>query len=54
MKKLVASICILGTAAVLSACSTDGRGHSEDSPYATERTAGDNSGERVFRRAQRK
>lgn len=56
MKKLVATFCVFGTALALAACSTDGAGHMEDSPYAVERTAGgpDMAPDRVFTRAQRK
>ena len=59
MKKLAATICIVGTALTLSACET---GHTYDSgsSYATERTAGDVDGaapvrrERVFKAQQMK
>ena len=54
MKKLIATVCVLGTVLTLAACSTDGSGHREDAPFATERTAGDVQSERVFRRAQSK
>lgn len=41
MKKFIATICILGSAAALSACSTQGEGNRElQPPYAQERTAG--------------
>lgn len=37
MKKLIATICIIGSAAALSACSTS---NTSSAPYAQERTAG--------------
>ena len=41
MKKLIATICILGSAAALAACSTEGEGNRElQAPYGQERTAG--------------
>ncbi|MAE50401.1 MAG: hypothetical protein CMH27_01185 [Micavibrio sp.] len=41
MKKFIATICILGSAAALSACTTEGEGNRElQPPYAQERTAG--------------
>ena len=60
MKKFIATICILGSAAALSACSTDGEGNRElQPPYAQERTAGNNQAapdpaERVFQQRQTK
>ncbi len=58
MKKLIATMCILGSAAALSACSTDGEGNRElQPPYAQERTAGNTShqaapAERTFNQRQ--
>ncbi|MEZ5918621.1 MAG: hypothetical protein R3D66_01430 [Alphaproteobacteria bacterium] len=42
MKKLAATVCILGTAMALSACETNGGMGNVDTapPYASERTAG--------------
>ena len=62
MKKFIATICILGSAAALSACSTDGEGNRETQPpYAQERTAGKRtvdtntgSADRVFQERQAK
>lgn len=60
MKKFIATICILGSAAALSACSTDGQGNRETQPpYAQERTAGKKPvdsapAERVFQERQAK
>lgn len=57
MKKLLAMICILGTAAVLSACSSSSsRDVSSSDPVTSGRTAGDPvaPAERVFNNAQRK
>lgn len=59
MKKFIATICILGSAAALSACSTQGEGNRElQPPYAQERTAGQGQAaapapaERVFQQRQ--
>ena len=60
MKKLIATICIIGSAAALSACSTQGEGNRElQPPYSQERTAGNNQAaaapaERVFQERQTK
>ena len=68
MKKLIATIAILGSAATLSACNTTGMGNIDtEPPYADERTAtyGDEvvmskprpapaRAERVFREVQTK
>ncbi len=41
MKKLIATIAIIGSAATLSACETTGSGNVDTAPpYADERTAG--------------
>lgn len=60
MKKLAATLCIVGTALTLSACDTTGSGNVETSaPYASERTAGNQNAEvsaapaeRVFQEKQ--
>ncbi len=63
MKKLVATLCIVGSALTLAACETTGNNGSADSaaPYSTERTAGATvereapvRAERVFRNEQTK
>ena len=67
MKKLLATLCIAGSAFTLSACETVGMGDIDTAPpYATERTAGYSSEpapmkkkspapvERVFREVQTK
>ncbi len=57
MKKLTATICILGTVLGLAACSSTGTVDS-DAPYATERTAGHGSdaapAHRTFKSGQNK
>ncbi len=40
MKKLLATVCILGLAATLSACTSKGEGYKDQAPYASERTVG--------------
>ena len=41
MKKLIASLCLLGSVVALSACDSTGEGYVDTQPpYATERTAG--------------
>ena len=41
MKKLLASVCLLGSVVALSACDSTGDGYVDTQPpYATERTAG--------------
>ncbi len=41
MKKLVASLCLLGSVVALSACDSTGEGYVDTQPpYASERTAG--------------
>lgn len=58
MKKIFATFCILGTAALLSACHTNGTTtYDSGANYATDRTAGEVDSapvktERVFRRVQ--
>ena len=65
MKKLAATLCIIGTAFALSACATEGSGDVQTAaPYATERTAGGEEAaparpaprraERTFSASQRK
>ena len=60
MKKLLATLCIAGTALTLAACDTTGNGNVETAaPYATERTASHEPAqpareERVFRETQSK
>ena len=61
MKKFIATICILGSAAALSACATQDEGNRElQPPYGQERTAGNNDApaqapaERVFQQRQTK
>lgn len=66
MKKLIATIAIIGSAATLSACETSGMGDVDTAPpYADERTASHGSvaapapaaparAERVFREVQSK
>ena len=60
MKKLVATLCIAGTAIALSACDSTGSGNVETAvPYTNERTASHDSqpapqSERVFRETQSK
>lgn len=60
MKKLVATVCIIGSTLTLAACSGDGQGNVETQvPYAQERTAGDSNApvrrvERTYRGAQNK
>ena len=65
MKKLIATIAIIGSAATLSACETSGMGAVDTAPpYADERTASHGSemaakpapvrAERVFREVQSK
>lgn len=62
MKKLAATLCIMGTAIALSACDTAGAGNVETAaPYASERTAGEGNAqaqaapaERVFQEKQMK
>lgn len=61
MKKLAATLCIVGTALTLSACDSTGSGNVETAaPYASERTAGATSeapaapAERVFQEKQMK
>ena len=65
MKKLIATIAIIGSAATLSACNTTGMGNIDTAPpYADDRTAGYDSepapapapvrAERVFREVQTK
>lgn len=62
MKKLIASVLIVGSAAALTACSSDGMYDQDETltqaPYAEERTVGDapaapvRSAEPVFERRQ--
>lgn len=41
MKKLIAAVCVLGSAAALTACDSTGSGYVDTQPpYATERTVG--------------
>ena len=41
MKKLIASLCLLGSVVALSACDSSGDGYVDTQPpYSTERTAG--------------
>lgn len=41
MKKLLATICVIGSAFALNACETDGSGHVDTAaPYSQSRTAG--------------
>jgi hypothetical protein len=64
MKKIIATIAIIGSAATLSACDTTGTGNVDTAPpYADERTASHGSeapapapvkAERVFREVQSK
>ena len=65
MKKIIATIAVIGSAATLSACDTTGMGDVDTAPpYADERTAGYDSepapapapakAERVFREVQTK
>ncbi|MFN3700498.1 MAG: hypothetical protein ACK4VI_03135 [Alphaproteobacteria bacterium] len=61
MKKLIATLCIIGSAATLAACAADGHGQRETQvPYAQERTAGNKQvvesapAEQVFRARQAK
>lgn len=57
MNKLFATLCIVGTALVLSACETaEKQSYDSGASYATDRTAGDVDArsERVFRRVQSK
>ncbi|MCC6598725.1 MAG: hypothetical protein IT559_08045 [Alphaproteobacteria bacterium] len=58
MKKLAATLCIIGTAITLSACETTGSNEAS-APYAAERTAGNAAqaeapAERVFQERQMK
>lgn len=56
MKKLIATLCILGSAASLAACAS-GEGNVEtQAPYAQERTAGEGSKamDRTYSKAQAK
>jgi hypothetical protein len=59
MKKILSTVCILGTAAALSACTAQGEGYRDQAPYSVDRTAGgghegDMKSERVFRASQTK
>ena len=60
MKKLAATLCIVGTVLALSACETTGKGDTSENaaPYASERTAGYNHdaapAERTFKQKQMK
>lgn len=64
MKKIIATVCILGSAALLSACESDGNGYRDlQPPYEQGRTVGSAPGqmdpapvreERVFRQQQTK
>lgn len=65
MKKLLATVCIAGSAIALSACDTTGRGNVDTgAPYEMERTASHSTGdvevrserdsERTFRKMQTK
>ncbi len=53
MKKLLATVCILGAAVALSACTSDGKGHKDEAPYSAGRTAGKpDTADQVFRARQ--
>lgn len=56
MKKLLATLCMIGSVAALAACSTDGQGYKDEAPYASERTAGGDvmPAEHVFSSKQHK
>lgn len=65
MKKLIATLCIVGSAFALNACETSGSGNIDDAPpYSQSRTASHGSevapapaparAERVFREVQTK
>lgn len=67
MKKIIATVCILGSAALLSACETDSNGYRDlEPPYEQGRTVGTSPApvaktrpapvreERVFRQQQTK
>ena len=55
MKKLAATLCIIGSAFALSACSTEGSGDVQTgAPYELERTAGSNQEPAVSRPAPRR
>lgn len=60
MKKLVATLCIIGSTVALAACDSTGTGNVETAaPYASERTAGGDvaapaPAERVFNEKQMK
>ena len=61
MKKLIATVCIFGSALSLAACASDGSttgNRDTAAPYAQERTAGGEAvredADRVFQRAQNK
>lgn len=56
MKKFVATLCILGSALSLAACSSSHGNVETQAPYAQERTAGDGTKhiERTYNRAQQK
>ena len=67
MKKVIATVCILGSAAVLAACESDGNGYRDlQPPYEQGRTVGTSPApvttapapqpraERVFRQEQTK
>lgn len=59
MKKLLATVCVLGLVAGLAACSSEGEGYKDEAPYAQERTVGapeqpaePAKAEKVFRASQ--
>lgn len=62
MKKLIATVCILGSAALVSACTSDGDGYRDlQPPYEQGRTVGNSPApepapapERTFRKVQMK
>ncbi len=60
MKKVIATVCIIGSALSLAACASDGSttgNRDTAAPYAQERTAGGavrEDADRVFQRAQSK
>lgn len=65
MKKLIAAVCILGSATLLSACTSDGEGYRDlQPPYEQGRTVGSSPApvkpapapapERTFRKVQMK
>ncbi len=61
MKKVLATLLLVGTVAGVSACTSEGEGYRDEAPYARERTAGGEvereqevRSERVFRERQTK